>query len=206
VFLDEIGELPLEMQPRLLRVLEARTIKRLGENHHRSVDVRFICATHRSLDEMVSRRAFREDLFFRLSVLEVRVPSLRERPGDIPALVRQLRPDVAERLLEPARLRDLASRPWPGNVRELRNTIERMAVLGACELPEDPLGTSPPPPAPAAAAPLPYRRFRDLAFQRLERAYLLDLLGRHRRHIGAAAAEAQVHRSYLHRLIRRHGL
>ena len=92
VFLDEIGELPLGVQPKLLRVLESRAVRRLGENDHRPVDVRVLSATHRDLRTMVNSRAFREDLYFRLAVLPVRVPPLRERPGDIIALAQHFLP------------------------------------------------------------------------------------------------------------------
>ncbi len=132
IFLDEIGELPLSMQPKLLRVLEARTVRRLGETQHRAVDVRILSATHRDLARMVNEGTFREDLFFRLSVLPVRVPPLRERPEDIPELIDNfLGQDAKSQVVGPAIISDLARRPWRGNVRELRNFVERARTLGA---------------------------------------------------------------------------
>jgi transcriptional regulator with GAF, ATPase, and Fis domain len=123
VFLDEVGELPLAMQPKLLRALESRTIRRLGETEARAIDVRFISATHRDLRKMVNAGAFREDLYFRLAVVPLTVPPLRERLGDIPALVRRFMPAgvSAEKsgALSPELERELRTRPWLGNVREL---------------------------------------------------------------------------------------
>jgi two-component system response regulator GlrR len=127
VFLDEVGELPMSMQPKLLRVLEQRTVRRIGETEHRPVDVRIITATHRNLLEMVARGEFREDLYFRLCVIPVTVPPLRERREDIELLVRHFLGDepVPETLLQS--LREMA---WRGNVRELRNYVERAQALG----------------------------------------------------------------------------
>jgi two-component system, NtrC family, response regulator GlrR len=130
VFLDEIGELPLSMQPTLLRVLESRLVRRLGESAHRSVDVRFLSATHRDLRSMVAAGAFREDLYFRLAVLPVSVPPLRERMDDIALLLEHFLPRAAASERDDL-LGDLLDRPWLGNVRELRNFIERAAAFGA---------------------------------------------------------------------------
>jgi two-component system, NtrC family, response regulator GlrR len=205
VFLDEIGELPLSLQPKLLRAVEARTVRRLGETHHRPVDVRFIAATNRDLKLMVASRAFREDLYFRLAVLPVWIPPLRERRQDIPALVDRLLPRGASLEVTPTLLRELTDRPWLGNVRELRNALERLAVFGR-------EGAGPEPSAevrldlPEEWAPLPYKEFRDRSGEALERAYLQSLLSRHDHKISAAAEAAQVHRTYLYRLIRRYGL
>jgi transcriptional regulator of acetoin/glycerol metabolism len=125
VFLDEIGEMPLDMQPKLLRALEAREIRRAGENEARKVDVRVIAATNRNLEGEVNRGRFREDLYFRLSVISVCLPPLRERLEDIPIIVRALLEDMealdAEALFTSEVLRDLGRHDWPGNVRELRN-------------------------------------------------------------------------------------
>ena len=132
VFLDEIGELPISMQPKLLRVLESLTVRRVGESQHRSVDVRFVTATHRDLLSMVNRGEFREDLYFRLAVLPVRVPALRERPSDIELLISHFS-DAPIDWLTAKLLRALESRPWRGNVRELRNFAERAHAIGAAE-------------------------------------------------------------------------
>ena len=137
LFLDEIGDLPLELQGRLLRVIETGRVRPVGADHERSVDVRIVAATHRELSSAVAEQRFREDLFYRLNVLSIRVPPLRERTGDLLALVdhffqhaltknprspvTQIAPDALERLLR-AR--------WPGNVRELAGVVERLVVFG----------------------------------------------------------------------------
>jgi transcriptional regulator with PAS, ATPase and Fis domain len=133
VFIDEIGELPLELQGKLLRVLEQRAVRRLGENDWRSVDVRVVAATHRNLRAMVKQGLFREDLYYRLAVVSLKVPSLRERPEDISLLVdrflSEYKPPKSIDDLPPSVLQWLASHEWPGNVRELRNTVARMVLF-----------------------------------------------------------------------------
>jgi transcriptional regulator with GAF, ATPase, and Fis domain len=140
LFIDEIGELPLDLQPRLLRVLETREVLPIGSDKPLRVDVRVITATHRDLEAMVRTGAFRADLFYRLSVVPIEVPALREIREDIPLIARQL----CERLqlqcrLSAAAMEALQGYSWPGNVRELRNVLERAAVLrGEREIrPED---------------------------------------------------------------------
>ena len=129
VFLDEVGEMPLAMQPKLLRVLESHTVRRVGESNHRRINVRVVAATNRDLTHMVRERTFREDLYFRLAVLLVSVPPLRERPETLPELVehllRRLRPEVGTRRLTPGALTVLAGYHWPGNVRQLLNVLRR---------------------------------------------------------------------------------
>jgi two-component system response regulator HydG len=134
VFLDEIGDTPLSMQPKLLRVLEKGEIVRLGSNDARKVDVRFISATNRDLRTMIKQGQFREDLFYRLRGVEINIPPLRERREDIPLLVRHALGRFARELdrviptiSEPAMLR-LVAFQWPGNVRELMNIVHRMMV------------------------------------------------------------------------------
>ncbi len=134
VFLDEIGELPITMQPKLLRVLESRSVRRIGETTYRTVDIRFVSATHRDLLTMVNAGEFREDLYFRMSVLPVSVPPLRERREDIELLANHfLRQHSGQGHLSPEVIRELVDRPWRGNVRELRNFIDRLRALGAAE-------------------------------------------------------------------------
>ena len=133
VFLDEIGELPMSMQPKLLRLLESRTIRRVGETTHRTINVRFVTATHRDLLTMVSNGEFREDLFFRLSVLPVAIPALRDRREDIELLVNHFLGAEPGSHVSPELMRELMTRPWRGNVRELRNFVERARALGASE-------------------------------------------------------------------------
>jgi DNA-binding NtrC family response regulator len=133
VFLDEIGEVPISMQPKLLRLLESRTIRRVGETIHRNINVRFVTATHRDLLTMVSNGEFREDLYFRLSVLPIVIPPLRDRREDIELLVNHFLGAEPGSHVTPELMRELLARPWRGNVRELRNFVERARALGASE-------------------------------------------------------------------------
>jgi two-component system response regulator GlrR len=198
VFLDEIGDLPPAMQPKLLRVLESRTIRRVGEPRHRPVNVRFISATNRDLAEMTRTGGFREDLYFRLAVLPLRVPPLRERREDIPALLTRFVPEICARL-DPATLDDLLAWPWPGNVRELRNFAERLVAFGpgAARTAE---GARP----ASARSPLPYHRARERAIDEFEHRYVHALLAAHQDNVAEAARAARMDRAYLYRLIRRH--
>ena len=140
LFLDEVGELPLQCQTKFLRVLEEQTFERVGGTRSIAVDVRVVAATNRDLGEMVRAGSFREDLFYRLSVIHTVVPPLRARPGDIAILAEhflaRLRRQVARRVVGFTRdaLAALAAHPWPGNVRELRNAVERAIVLGEGDL------------------------------------------------------------------------
>lgn len=135
VFLDEIGELPLAMQAKLLRVLESGEIRRVGDNEPFKVDVRVVCATHRNLEHMVEEGTFREDLVFRINTFEIYLPSLRERSTDIPKLAvhlfRRFRQDPIDddKLFSPQAMEELTSHVWPGNVRELANVIEHATIL-----------------------------------------------------------------------------
>jgi two-component system NtrC family response regulator len=139
IFLDEIGELPLAMQAKLLRVLESGDVRRVGDNEPFKVDVRVVCATHRNLEEMVEKGAFREDLMFRINTFEIHLPSLRQRTSDIPQLAvhlfRRFRQDAVDdsALFSPEVMDLLTSHVWPGNVRELANVIEHASIL--CETP-----------------------------------------------------------------------
>jgi two-component system response regulator GlrR len=208
IFLDEIGELAPELQPKLLRALERREIKRLGANRYTAVDVRVIAATHRDLRAEVNRRAFRADLYYRLAVVEIRLPALRERLDDIPLIVEQLLAGApaahAAELMAPAFLGHLAAHHWSGNVRELRNYLDRCLALGVdlAAVPAAPLAGAG---AVAVDASTPLRAARDEANRRFERAYLEDLLRRHDS-LTAAARAAGLDRSHLYRLLWKHGL
>ena len=135
IFLDEIGELPLAMQAKLLRVLESGEIRRVGDNEPTQIDVRVVCATHRNLEEMVEQGEFREDLMFRINTFEIHLPALRERVSDIPALAvhlfRRFREEDAadDQIFSPDALQELTNHIWPGNVRELANVIEHACIL-----------------------------------------------------------------------------
>jgi formate hydrogenlyase transcriptional activator len=135
IFLDEVGELPLEVQVKLLRVLQEREFEPVGATRAMQVNVRVIAATNRDLSEAVRRGTFREDLFYRLNIFPIQVPPLRERQADVPALARHFISEFARRMGKPARqigveaMRQLTSYPWPGNVRELANVLERAVIL-----------------------------------------------------------------------------
>jgi transcriptional regulator with GAF, ATPase, and Fis domain len=230
VFLDEIGELPISMQPKLLRVLESHTVRRVGETTYRSVDVRFISATHRDLLTMVNDNEFREDLYFRLSVIPVSVPPLRARLEDIERLVNHFLGGASS--VSPELMRELINRPWRGNVRELRNFVDRARALGASEalalsaagqreeetpapgarvsLQAIPNGVLTPPaafkPDDAQMFEQAYKDFREAWIDAGEKEYVRRLLARHTRNVAAAAREAEIDRTYIYRLIRKHEL
>jgi transcriptional regulator with PAS, ATPase and Fis domain len=133
IFLDEIGELPLEMQAKLLRVLQEREVRPVGSNEHHNVDVRVIAATNRDLEAAYRDGTFRKDLYFRLNVVTVHLPSLRERRSDIPMLVHHFLNRYAPSTnlhVTPAAMKSLLQYEWPGNVRELENCIARAVTLG----------------------------------------------------------------------------
>lgn len=135
VFFDEIGEIPIEMQPKLLRLLQEKEYRPLGSGVPRIADIRIIAATNRSLESMVRERLFREDLFYRLNVLRIDIPPLRERRSDIPFLVARFYSEATEAAqrriwLEPDAERLLVESDWPGNVRQLKSTIQRVVALG----------------------------------------------------------------------------
>jgi len=135
LFLDEIGDIPLELQPKLLRVLQEREFERLGSTRTKKVDVRIIAATHRDLEGMILKKEFRRDLYYRLNVFPICVPPLRERAEDIPLLVRHFMHRAAERMkksvdfVSTGVMSALARYPWPGNIRELENVVERAVIL-----------------------------------------------------------------------------
>ncbi len=209
LFLDEIGELPLELQPKLLRALESRTIRRVGSTAVVGCDLRFIAATNRDLRAEVNRGTFRADLYYRLAVVQLALPPLRERRDDIPLLVRTLlarldaSPAITAQLTEPAYLSVLAAAAWPGNVRELRNHLAQCVVFGAC-LPPNVL--APARPSGDIDADQSYELARRQALDAFERTYLTRLLERAQDNVAAAARSAGVNRGYLYRMLARHGL
>jgi formate hydrogenlyase transcriptional activator len=159
VFLDEIGEVPLELQPKLLRVLQDREFERLGSPRTLRTDARLIAATNRDLAAMVEAQTFRADLFYRLNVFPVHVPPLRERPDDIPLLVRYFAQQFARRMHKtietiPAdTMQQLIRYPWPGNIRELQNIIERAVILSPGPVLQVPLTDLTPRAIPAGPTP-----------------------------------------------------
>jgi DNA-binding NtrC family response regulator len=209
VFLDEIGELPLELQPKLLRALENHQVRRLGDNVTREVDVRIVAATHRNLAVEVDRGRFREDLYYRLAVVRVTLPPLRERTEDIPALVAHFTEQSARNRNPATRLsddtvRELATRTWRGNVRELRNAVLRMLALG------EPAASEPLAPPPAFGDDIdldvPLKDARDSLLERFEVAYISAALAASGGHIADAARRAGVHRKFFQRAIARYRL
>jgi transcriptional regulator with PAS, ATPase and Fis domain len=211
LFLDEIGELALNLQPKLLRALEKLEIKRVGSNTYQRVDVRVIAATHRDLRAEVNARTFRSDLYYRLAVLEVRLPSLRDHREDLPMLVEHLleelhladRPEAALVRSEPFQ-QALRHYPWPGNVRELRNHLERALALQLVELPIDQQMLSSNP-TQAPDVDKPFRVSRELYMRPWEKRYLEAMLEKHQ-NVSAVARAAGMDRVQFYRLLWKHGL
>lgn len=220
IFLDEIGELPLDLQPKVLRVIERRTVRRLGDSEQRPVNVRVVAATNRNLRREVNTGGFRSDLYFRLAVLKITLPPLRGHPEDIPLLVPHILVHLGvdaetRKLLTKAEfLAQLQRAAWPGNVRELRNYLERCVVLHRAP----PLGESigavqqdlgseqqelPP---PYLDPRLSYAEARQLAVDDFEKRYLEGLLQHHGGIVSHAARAAGINRAYLYRLLDRHSI
>ena len=217
VFLDEIGELPLDVQPKLLRVLETREFRRVGGNKPIKSDVRVIAATKRDLKREVHAGKFREDLYFRLAVVPITVPSLRTRREDIPMLAENILASAAAggtpmHLGERA-MQGLLAHDWPGNVRELRNVLER-AVYMARAAGQDELGDVVLYGAPGAESAnafsfepdKSYRETRAKFEAEFERRYVKWLLSRHGGNVSAAARDAKMDRKHLHELAKKHGV
>ena len=221
LFLDELGEMPLGLQAKLLHALEHREVKRVGANKYVPVDVRVIAATNRNLREEVNQRRFRSDLYYRLAVLQVTLPPLRDRAEDVPALAehflsalekRSRRPIDAGFLRTPEFFAELSAHRWPGNLRELRNYIERCYALREAvrlepsEGPHSPSPENVAAPMPQVDVTLPLREAREMWSQELERRYLEQLVLRHEGNVREAARAAGVDRVYLYRLLWKYGL
>ncbi|HZS39307.1 MAG TPA: sigma 54-interacting transcriptional regulator [Polyangia bacterium] len=215
LFLDEIGELPLDLQPKLLRALERREVRRIGQNAPRTVDVRIVAATNRTLASEVERGAFREDLFYRLDVVRVALPPLRERAEDIPLLVdhfaKQLSKSGAPAELPRATVRGFQTQAWPGNVRELRNAVARAVSLGAAAAGgessaapanEDPAALS----APVVDLAVPLKLAVERHVDVLERAYITEALKQTGGNVSRAADLLGCNRKLIQRALRRFGL
>jgi two-component system response regulator GlrR len=211
LFLDEVDALSLVAQAKLLRFLQERTFKPLGSERVITVEVKVIAASNRDLEWCVRQQSFRSDLFFRLNVLRIHLPPLRERTGDIGLLARHFlnaicsEPDMGPKTLSAAALARLQSYDWPGNARELYNTMQRAAVLaedGAVVLPQH-ISTQPYAIA-AAAASLPFRDGRAQAVQSFERTYIQELMTRHEGNITRAAREAGKDRRAFGRLVKKY--
>ncbi len=235
VFLDELGELALELQPKLLRVLEQREVKRVGGTRPIKVDVRVVAATNRDLQAEVRRGSFRQDLFYRLSVVRVALPPLRERKDDVPLLLQQFLKlgrfnrgaDGQRRVRQISRpaLDRLLAYDWPGNVRELHNVVERACsfadtdAIEVRDLPEHiafPRGTG----VEVEGVPTPaeleddlrpdvngtFKDAKDAWVQTFERDYVESLLRRNGGNISHAAREADIDRKYFRKLMKKHGI
>jgi two-component system, NtrC family, nitrogen regulation response regulator NtrX len=226
LFLDEIGDMDLLAQAKVLRALQSGEVSRVGSEHVLHVDVRILAATNKDLTRAVESGAFREDLFFRLNVVPIRSPSLRERPSDIPLLVNAFMQSFArengvrQKEVDSVVVRALSERPWPGNIRELRNVVERMSILSGervtvADLPEDPHAspfaddengpldeTAKHPLILVEGEVMSLRAHREFA----ERNYLLDVLRGAQWNISKAAVLLGVERTNLHKKIRGHGI
>ena len=215
LFLDELDALPLDLQPRLLRALETRSVRPVGGDSEQAIDVRVVAAAQRDLAAAVAGGALRPDLYYRLSVVRVALPPLRARREDIAPIVRsllQLRGLPVADIEGPALAR-LAAQPWPGNVRELRNAVDRAIALspGArsfaelrWQVPGD--RSENPGAAPELALDQPYAAAKQALLQDFERRYLRALMDRADGNISAAARAAELDRKHLRTLLRKHGL
>jgi len=214
LLLDELGELPLELQAKLLRVLEQREVERLGGVAPVRIDVRVIAATHRDLRKAVAEGRFREDLYYRLAVFPIQVPPLRQRPEDVVPLARafaaELRGPASELRLTAQGERALRGHAWPGNVRELRNFVERLHLLrdpGPLVVDEDAamlLGPLPGGPKTGVDG-LGTLSYRELC-EEAERAIVREALARCGGNVAAAARLLKVDRGNLHRRIKALGI
>jgi DNA-binding NtrC family response regulator len=213
LFLDEIGELPADTQAALLGALERRRFQRLGGEGEIELEARVLSATHRDLRAGVNRGSFRLDLFYRLAVVAVTVPTLRERADDIPLLIEQFlaESEAADRMHElfpDSTLEELVKYEWPGNVRELRNVVMGTLAMGS---PSDIVRSHARPepsttPAPESEVELSYRQARQVVVDDFEKRYVGALLARTGGNIRQAARDARMDRSYLMELIKRHRL
>jgi transcriptional regulator with PAS, ATPase and Fis domain len=216
VFLDEIGELPLALQAKLLRVLEEGEVRAVGSTHQKKVNVRFIAATNQDLAERVRRNEFRKDLFFRLNVMVIKVPALRERTEDIPLLARHFIARYAKEFgkyvddLHPAAVTELVAYSWPGNVRELRNVMERAVmlargdridrgdVMSLLQFPDDVRHS-----VSEDYLHLPYAKAKEKVLEEFNRRYITSKLEHRQGNVTHAANDAGLPRSYFHEIMRR---
>jgi DNA-binding NtrC family response regulator len=212
IFIDEIGDLALPLQAKLLRALQERTVERLGSNVPRPLDVRVICATNRNLEKMVEEGSFRQDLYFRISVVKIQMPSLSERKEDIPLLAEHFLRIFAKahgkaaRMLTPGFLSALSRYSWPGNVRELQNVIERSIVLangyeylGVTDLPQELRGMT------VASDDMRVGSFHE-AVLGFKKELVRSALSIHSGNKLRAAIELGISRCYLHRLLNQFNL
>jgi two-component system nitrogen regulation response regulator NtrX len=213
IFLDEVGDMSQRTQAKVLRVLQEGEVERIGSQKTIQVDVRVIAATNKKLEELVETGDFREDLFFRLSVIPVHVPPLRERKDDIPVLVehfvRQFSADnnFRPKTFAPEAMETLRRHPWRGNVRELKNTIERLLIMTESDLikPEHLEGVLRRPPEGASPTPDTAGSLKDFK-ESSERAFIVDKLRENRWNISATAAAIGTPRSNLYKKLEQYGI
>lgn len=206
VFLDEIGELPAALQVALLGALERRSLRRLGGKEQIPFNARIVGATNRDLRAAVNRGEFRQDLYYRVAVVLIRPPPLRERPEDIPLLVAHFarlagQEHRSAEVLTPEVLQTFRSHRWPGNVRELRNAVEAMLALGE---PFTPDGAEHP--SASGGSTFVFSDARVQAIERFERSFILSLLDHTKGNVSEAARVGQLNRSYLIRLMSKHSI
>jgi two-component system response regulator GlrR len=206
LFLDEIGDMPLPLQVKLLRALEERKIRPVGSHENFDVDVRVIAATHRKLEERIATGEFREDLYYRLNVVKLYIPSLAERREDIPLLANEFLTRLAKRYnrerlaLAPEAMQLLVSAPWPGNVRQVLNVVEQAVALATTEVIPESLVSQAIDVADTALSPL------DEARKAFERDYLVRILKITNGNVSKAARLAGRNRTEFYRLLERHSL
>lgn len=201
LFLDELGELPLELQPKLLRVLGEREVRRVGGSKTRGIDVRIVAATNRDLRRDVNAGKFRADLYYRLAVVQVQMPPLRDRVDDIPLLVGELLNAISPGLSAPEMdIEHLMRHGWPGNVRELRNYVEQLVVLRHAPPLEVEVEADETPVLGMEKLPL------HIAIERFERHYATRILKETGGNVAEAARRAGVNRATMFRIINKHGL
>ncbi len=212
IFLDEIGELSPDLQPKLLRVLENREVRRIGSNTAKPIDVRVMAATNRDLRGEVNAGRFRPDLYYRLAVLKISLPPLRQRPEDVPPIVDSLLSllgiaiEKNEWLRSADFMASLQRAAWPGNIRELRNYLERCSVFGSVMPTQDGDDPETAPSPEVVDLAIPFLQARDKVVANFERRYLEALLRAQKGKTGKAAEAAGIDRVFLWRLLRRHGL
>ena len=214
LFLDEVGEVPLALQPKMLRALESREVERVGGQGVEKVDVRLIAATNRDLEREVKDGRFRDDLFFRLNVVPVRIPPLRERREDVPLLAKHFldvacrRHGVSPKSIAPTAMDALVRHAWPGNVRELRNAMERVAILSAgASISSEDLAFLDGGPSPSGGVRAPAGAFSlSSEVERLEREIVVQVLDRNRGRMTRAAEELGLERSHLYKKLKALGI
>jgi len=215
LFLDEIAEISLDLQAKLLRVVQERTFERVGDARPIALEARIVAATHRDLAAMVARGSFREDLFYRLRVVEIALPALRERAGDIPVLVEGLLAKInrdlgkAVRYVTPAALARLSAHGWPGNVRELENALTRAVVLAKTDVLDEtllPIGAAAPAGDPAASGAEADAEGALPTLREIERRHIIRVLAHTDWNKRRTCAILDISRPTLDRKIEEYGL